>query len=139
MALVRATAASLFTLLVLAGCSSSPSDSGDARTPEEQKAVTNISASLVKSSQANATMAFTPKQGDCVAGRIVDDVGVPTLTKAGLLKPDLSVDQGVTGIRMNKDDADATVDAFFECTRSSSRSRRAWRVTRASARRSRPV
>lgn len=93
-------------LLLTAGCGNS-----DAATAKK-----NLSADLMKH-QSTGVGQITQKQADCLAGGMVDNVGVDHLKQYKLLKPDLSVNSGASlqGVKMSKQDASGAADAIVSC------------------------
>ena len=89
-------------MLALAGCGGS---SGD-----DKKAAENISKSIREDSDA-----ISQKDADCFAEKVVDNVGVDSLKKYGVLDDDLAVKDDVENVKMSEDDAEGAADAFTDC------------------------
>ena len=80
---------------------------------DDETAAKNIKASILKEDVAGAEL--TEKQAGCLSDNIVEDIGVDQLQKYGLLDKDLKVDEGLTDVKLKKDDADSMADAFTTC------------------------
>jgi ABC-type phosphate/phosphonate transport system substrate-binding protein len=79
---------------------------------DDEKAARSLSASLAKSNQ------FGDKQdeADCIGRAMVDSVGVENLQKAGLLTKDLTVDESMGDVKMEKGDAAKAARSITGCT-----------------------
>lgn len=81
---------------------------------EEKKATENLSKSL--SQGGNKQFQLTESDADCIAERLVDELGVDRLKKSGLLTEDLEVDEELGSMKMEKKDADTAAKAITGCT-----------------------
>ena len=92
--------------LILSGCGSN----------DEDQAKTEISKYLMEQ-QASAQMVTLKKgEADCIAGDMVDGIGVDQLKKYGFLNEDGTMDKNAKVPEMNQGDATTMVDAMFGCT-----------------------
>lgn len=97
----------LASLLVLSGCGAG----------EEDEAKTAISDYLME--QQDDAQMITLKEGeaDCIAGDMVDGIGVDKLKEYGFLNEDGSVNKDSKQTpEMSKEDSEVMVDAMFGCT-----------------------
>lgn len=97
----------LASLLVLSGCGGG----------EEDEAKTAISDYLME--QQDDAQMITLKEGeaDCIAGDMVDGIGVDKLKEYGFLNEDGSVNKDSKQTpEMSKEDSEVMVDAMFGCT-----------------------
>lgn len=97
----------LASLLVLSGCGGG----------EEDEAKTAISDYLME--QQDDAQMITLKEGeaDCIAGDMVDGIGVDKLKEYGFLNEDGSVNKDSKQTpEMSKGDSEVMVDAMFGCT-----------------------
>lgn len=101
--LAVSTAVLVATSSLLVGCGSN----------DDETAAKNIKASILKEDVAGAEL--TEKQAGCLSDNIVEDIGVDQLQDYGLLDKDLKVDEGLTDVKLKKDDADSMADAFTTC------------------------
>jgi hypothetical protein len=102
-----ALAAALASALVLGGCGGSD---------EEDRARESISAYLVEQ-QAEGQMVRLDEEGaDCIAGAMVDDIGVDQLQAYGLIDEEGEVVEDARTTEMERGDAEVMVDAVFDCT-----------------------
>lgn len=80
---------------------------------DDAQAAEAISQSMQDASDDDFTVDET--QGDCVGEGLVDRIGVDKLKGYGLLSDDLTVDEDVTDVTMEKADADSAADVFVSC------------------------
>lgn len=83
---------------------------------EEDEAKQAIAESLTRSESGSGVVPLQQEEAECVAGQMVDGIGVDQLQKYGLLTEDNQVDKNVGSITMSTRDAETTVDAMFDCT-----------------------
>jgi hypothetical protein len=101
--------------LMLSACGNSDDEKAKANS-DDAKAKANIkSAVLDDQTNMTGTTKPTEKQADCIADGMVDDVGVDTLQKYGLLDDDLKIDDKADPTNMSPDDADALAGVFVDC------------------------
>lgn len=101
-----ALAALLTSLLLLSGCGS-----GDEGTVRQ-----NLAESMTQQQNEDDLVALDDEEADCVAGRMVDDIGVDQLQEYGFVDENLEVQQNLNDLEMSEQDSEALVDAMFECT-----------------------
>jgi hypothetical protein len=95
------------TTLVLGGC---------AGGAEEAEAKTAISDYLVAQQEEAQMIPLDQDEADCIAGGMVDGIGVDRLQEYGLLDEDGSINESTRTPEMSRDDAKVMVDAMFDCT-----------------------
>lgn len=98
--------AALASVLVLSSCGGN----------EEEEARTALSEYLVNQQADGQMMRLDEEQADCIAGDMVDGIGVDQLEEYGILDEDGSVDENAETNALSKDDARIMVDAMFDCT-----------------------
>jgi hypothetical protein len=97
--------AALASVLVLSGCG--------ANDDEEAKAA--ISEYLV-SQGGGQMMQLEEGEADCIAGDMVDGIGVDQLKEYGLLNDDGTVNEEAQTNEMSQEDSEVMVDSVFDCT-----------------------
>lgn len=80
---------------------------------DDAKAAEAISQSMQEASDDEFTV--DGEQADCVGEGLVDKVGVDKLQDYGMLTDDLTVEESVTDVTMEKADADAAAEVFISC------------------------
>ena len=101
--IVAVVCAALLTLTACGG-------GGDAEAKD------NIAASLKKADTGLAgNSKLSDEQADCVAGGMVDDIGVDKLKDYGILKDDNTVDTDAQPDDLSADDADAMASTIVGC------------------------
>jgi hypothetical protein len=96
----------LASVLVLSGCGNS----------EDDEAKTAISDYFTQ--QQGGQQGATMKKGeaDCLAGRMVDDIGVDQLKEYEVLNDDGSFNEKIQGFEMSEEDAEVMAEGFLTCT-----------------------
>lgn len=92
-------------LLALTGCGGG-----------EDEAKAAISDYLVTQQEDAQMITLDEGEADCIAGRMVDGIGVEQLQEYGLLADDLTVDPDARTPEMSEGDSETMVDAMFDCT-----------------------
>lgn len=96
----------LASVLVLSGCGNS----------EDDEAKTAIADYFTTEQSGQQASAMKKDQADCVAGRMVDDIGVDQLKEYKVLNDDGSFNEKIQGFEMSEEDAEVMADAFLTCT-----------------------
>jgi len=112
------TIATISTLLLLAGCASSSGVTGgaatgghDSQTVKGKAYIDAMMADFSKSEQS-----ITTAQARCMAGKMVDVVGVAALEKAGVTPADVTNNTLVFGsFKPTDQQAEAMLDGIFTC------------------------
>lgn len=91
--------------LVLSACGAS----------QEDEAKTAISAYLMDQQQDEQMIELDEGEADCIAGDLVDGVGVDQLEEYGFLDEDGSVNENASTPDMTEEDAEVLADAMFDC------------------------
>ncbi len=97
----------LASLLVLGACSG---------TGEEDEAKTAISGYLMQQQKDKQMITLDKGEADCIAGGMVDGIGVDQLQEYGFLTEDGTVDKNAKTPDMSEKDSEVMVDAMFDCT-----------------------
>lgn len=101
--ILSALMCSLLLVPTLTGCGN-----GD-----EKKAKANL-ATMMRGDKGKLSM--TKKQADCVAGKLVDKVGIKQLQKYDILTKDLRANKNPSDdVKMSKKDADGAATAITAC------------------------
>jgi hypothetical protein len=99
--------AALVSLLVLSGCGAG----------EEDEAKTAISGYLMEQQDQAQMITLKKSEADCIAGDMVDGIGVDSLKEYGFLNEDGTVNKDSAKTpEMSKEDSEVMVDAMFGCT-----------------------
>lgn len=96
----------LVALLALGGCGSS----------EDEQATQAIADYLVEQQKDDQMIALEESEADCIAGDMVDGIGVDKLEEYGFLTEEGTVNENATAPEMSRDDAETMVDSMFGCT-----------------------
>jgi hypothetical protein len=83
---------------------------------QEAEARTAISDYLMAQQDDGRMLPLEREEADCIAGDMVDGIGVDGLQEYGLLDEDGSVDEQARAPEMSQEDSQAMVDAMFDCT-----------------------
>jgi hypothetical protein len=89
---------------------------GCAGGTQEAEARTAISDYLIAQQDDGRMMPLERVEADCIAGDMVDGIGVDGLQGYGLLDEDVSVDEQARSPEMSQEDSQVMVDAMFDCT-----------------------
>lgn len=86
--------------------------------PQADHAKASIKAMLIKDQKASPTSPqLTDDQNACIAGSMVDKVGLKQLAADGMLdKSNNAVDHGLGNVKLSAGDATNVVNAMFDCT-----------------------
>ena len=79
----------------------------------EQVAKANVKASILEQDMAGATV--DEADATCLSDGIVDEIGIEKLQDYGLLDDQLAVEDEVSEVSMQTDDADAMAGVFVDC------------------------
>ncbi|HSE08136.1 MAG TPA: hypothetical protein VLB29_05680 [Nocardioidaceae bacterium] len=96
----------LASVLVLSGCGNSGDD----------EAKTAISDYFSQQQGGQQGSSLKEGQADCVAGQMVDDIGVDQLKEYKVLNDDGSFNEKIQGFEMSQEDAEVMANAFLTCT-----------------------
>lgn len=96
----------LASVLVLSGCGAS----------EDDEAKTAISDYLVQQQEQQQMITLEEGEADCIAGGMVDGIGVDQLKEYGFLNEDGTVNENAETPEMSQEDATTMVDSMFDCT-----------------------
>jgi hypothetical protein len=81
---------------------------------DDDQAAEALSKSL-RDNGGGDNLELSKKQADCVAEKMVDNVGTEDLKKAGILTDDLEVKKEVGSVKMSSSDAKGAADAMVDC------------------------
>lgn len=87
---------------------------GACGSDDDDKASKSLSKSLQRDDGAG-DLKLSREQADCVAGKMVDKVGVEDLQEYGILAEDLTTKDDIGEVKMSADDAEGAADSMTEC------------------------
>jgi uncharacterized membrane protein len=97
----------LASVLLLGACGGSA---------EEDEAKTAISGYLMEQQDDKQMITLEKGEADCIAGDMVDGIGVDKLKEYGFLNEDGTVNKDSKTPDMSEEDSEVMVDSMFECT-----------------------
>lgn len=98
--------AALASVMLLGGCGGG----------EEDEAKTAISDYLMQQQEDAQMIELKEDEADCIAGDMVDGIGVDQLEEYGFLNEDGSINEEAQIPKMSEEDSEVMVDAMFDCT-----------------------